>query len=186
MHCSEILSSVKLLTMYRRFGTTYRFHLKGSRRRILDPCRRDRQVVPKLRHRVTTLRCLISQSNADRVRIAAKSLKRLVVKYLYTFRIYKEIVKLHCWRTSLFLYANLKRFGRTGVLTIPEPSAWGCFRVHCSHLIGISLLFIFVSCFMNLLIFTDDLFNQVSLFSQMLVWLTNRVMASLFHFAGKK
>jgi len=96
MHCSEILSSVKLLTMYRRFGTTYRFHLKGSRRRILDPCRRDRQVVPKLRHRVTTLRCLISQSNADRVRIAAKSLKRLVVKYLYTFRIYKEIVKLHC------------------------------------------------------------------------------------------
>ena len=49
--------------LYRRFGTTYRFHLQGSgspRR-----CRWYRYVVPKRRERITTRCCVISQKSAD-------------------------------------------------------------------------------------------------------------------------
>jgi hypothetical protein len=60
------------LTQYRRFGTTYRSHLKGSRnpRRKLstwtfDSWRCERQVVPKRRYRITTQRSVISQNSAD-------------------------------------------------------------------------------------------------------------------------
>jgi hypothetical protein len=45
-----------VLVLYRRFGTTYLYHIQGSRRLLglLDPWRLDRYVVPKRRYKTTT------------------------------------------------------------------------------------------------------------------------------------
>jgi hypothetical protein len=66
--------------LYRRFGTTYRSHLQGSRSSrwklgfllgLLDPWRRDRWVLPKRPYKTTTKRCVISQKSTILIYIAA-------------------------------------------------------------------------------------------------------------------
>jgi hypothetical protein len=65
--------------LYRRFGTSYRSDLQGSRspRRtgfllgLLDPRRWDRYIVPKRRYRITTPRYVISQKGSGLIYIAA-------------------------------------------------------------------------------------------------------------------
>jgi hypothetical protein len=60
----------RVVILYRRFGTTYMFHLQGSRS-LLGPLSWDRYVVPKHRYRITTLRCVICflalQDETDRL-----------------------------------------------------------------------------------------------------------------------
>jgi hypothetical protein len=53
-----------VVTVYRRFGTTYR---------SLDPWRWDQYVVPKRRWTITTRRCVIPQNSADLINIAAEA-----------------------------------------------------------------------------------------------------------------
>jgi hypothetical protein len=57
---------------YRRFKTTCRFHLQGSRSRLLDPWRRDRQVVSKRRYGTTVLCCIQPQRGANLIYIAVE------------------------------------------------------------------------------------------------------------------
>jgi hypothetical protein len=81
---------------YRRFGTTYPSHRQGSRsprrvptfrdnvsvpssrvkkskKRLIDPWRWGRYVVPKRRQRITTRRCVIPQKSTDLISIAAEA-----------------------------------------------------------------------------------------------------------------
>jgi hypothetical protein len=53
----------KVVIPYRRFGTTYRSLIQGSR--FLDGCSGDRWVVPKRQYGIFTLRCVIAQKSAD-------------------------------------------------------------------------------------------------------------------------
>ena len=63
----------QVVILYRRFGTTHRSHLQGSRNprrkafflRLLDPWKWNRYVVSKRRYITTTRRCVISQKSAD-------------------------------------------------------------------------------------------------------------------------
>jgi hypothetical protein len=57
-----------VVVLYRRFGTTYRSHLQGSKSPsllgILDLWQWDRSVVPKRRHRTITELCVIYVKSA--------------------------------------------------------------------------------------------------------------------------
>jgi hypothetical protein len=58
-----------VVVLYRRFGTTLRSHIQGSRSPrfllgFLNPWRWDRHVFPKHRYRTTTQLCVISQKSA--------------------------------------------------------------------------------------------------------------------------
>jgi hypothetical protein len=78
----------RMVILYRRFGTTYRSYLQGSRNpkrvvsstlptllELLDPWRWSRYVVPKRRQRITIRRCVIPQKSAD--------LKDIHIQYLF-------------------------------------------------------------------------------------------------------
>jgi len=59
----------RLLDIYRPFRATCSSHLEGSSRLgLLGHCRKDRQVVLKLRYLSINLRCVTSQKNEDVIR----------------------------------------------------------------------------------------------------------------------
>jgi hypothetical protein len=64
-----------VVILHQSFGTAYQSHLQGARstRRLLDPWRWDRYVVPKRRYRIATLRCVISQKSTYLTYIAAEA-----------------------------------------------------------------------------------------------------------------
>jgi hypothetical protein len=64
----------RVVILYRRFGTTHRSLLQGSRSPrllvFLDSWRWNRSVVPKRRYSITTLRCVIYQKSADLMQVS--------------------------------------------------------------------------------------------------------------------
>ena len=54
-----VITQRVVIISYRRFGTTYRSHLKGS----IPPCKWDRYVVPKRRQETTTAVRVMTQKS---------------------------------------------------------------------------------------------------------------------------
>jgi hypothetical protein len=81
-----------LRSIYRRFGTTSRFHLQRSSSRLFDACRWDRWVVPKRRQVVTCQRCVRSQK-----------IKKLTFFPYITTRLVRgppSLLFIGCWASS--------------------------------------------------------------------------------------
>ena len=127
---------------YRYFGITYRSNFKGQKSKIiLCPWRLDRQVVSKLRWRMATIRCIISQKSADLICFTAEGWYHIYSSNLCIIKLQEYILgiflkykpnRMHDVKITLFfnvayiyyLFTILKERAELYPYSLSVPSTW--------------------------------------------------------------